>query len=215
MVTIQDLVVPCVDLVLDDLAHRAFMHGRELIRVTTALADVGIIDPRWHTAESRARGHAVHAALQAYGQGASLETLTDAMDLAALPYWVGVLRFLEERGGTWVSELAVCDEPMGYAGQGDLLGRVPELGDGAWDLIDLKTGATPSWVGLQTALYARPLRQYGPIRRWALEVPGNGAYRLIPLNLTPDRRRIDRALDKGHEAVALGAVAVARWKRGL
>lgn len=199
---------------LDDLAHRAFLGDRELVRATTALADAGIIDTSWFTEESRLRGSYLHdAVLLHYQQDLAEESL----DVALLPYWTGYLAFLEESGFVPTSvEEPVCDEIAGYAGRYDLYGQFPKLPPSAMDLIDIKTGRAPAWVKLQTMGYRRRL-DCPRVRRWALELPGDGRYRLLALNLqTPiATHQIDRLADQRHEAVFLAAVTIANWKRGL
>jgi hypothetical protein len=198
---------------LDEATHRAFLGDRELIRATTALADVGIIDTRWFTPESAQRGTDLHGAIAQWGEGG----LKPSLDLALDPFWAGFDAFLtESRFFCHSSEQAIWDEANGYAGRYDLLGQLPcfAAGDDTLDLLDLKTGHAPRWVGLQTMGYRR-LVLAARVRRWALELPGDCTYRLVPLNLRADRLTIDRTKDQQDEAVFLAAVRVARWKRGL
>lgn len=193
---------------LDDVTHRAFLGTRELIRVTTALADVGIIDTQWYTEDARDRGTALHRAIHAWAHQQPIPTFD-----AIRPFWNGFLSFLETTEfACSSSEHPIHDEFHGYAGQFDLLGRLPSLSADAIDLIDVKSGTAAPWVRLQTIGYGRCLG--GRIRRWALELPGNESYRLLPLNVRADGR-IDRIQDQQDEAVFLAAVRVARWKRGL
>lgn len=204
---------------LDELAHRAFLGERELVRATTALAEAGIIETDWFTDESRLRGQYLHAAIALFHQDDLAE---DSLDQALLPYWQGYQAFLSESGFEPISvEQPVFDASAGYAGRYDLFGQFPKLPPTAYDLIDVKTGRAASWVKLQTIGYRRCLSVNGtPVvrcRRWALELPGDGQYRLLALNLqTPiSTHQIDRQADQRHEAVFLAAVTVANWKRGL
>jgi hypothetical protein len=200
---------------LDDVHHRAFLGDRELVRVTTALADVGIIDTQWFTDSARLRGSYLHEAIALHHAG---ELAEDSIDPVLQPYWAGYVAFLADSAFQALGvEQPICDELAGYAGRYDLFGQFPHLPPTAYDLIDVKTGRAPNWTALQTALYRRCLRiADAPIvrcRRWALELPGNNRYRLLSLNLHQDQS-IDRAADQRHEQAALAAVTVANWKRG-
>jgi hypothetical protein len=183
---------------------------REVIRVTSALVEVREADASWFTVESRLRGSAVHDAVKIHATGIDVSWLDDAYQR----YWQGYLRFLREtRFKLQSCEEPIFDEAAGYAGRYDLLGQLPDLrGTTAMDLIDVKTGSAPSWTALQTMAYRRCVKE-PRVRRWALELPGNDSYQLIPLNM--DRQnRIDSALDRKHERVVLAAITIASWKRG-
>jgi hypothetical protein len=209
-------MVPTIE--LDDDAHRAYLIDaagrREVTRMTTALASVRIVDRTHFTDESRIRGQAIHAAMLADFQGGYVYSGL------APGYWDGYLAFkAETRFQAVLCEQPVADPDAGYAGQFDLWGRLPDLPMSASDLIDLKSGTAPPWVAIQTMGYRRCLGSLGlaalpttRVRRWALELPGNSRYKLIPLNMD-EGSRIDPHLDDLHERVALGAIAVANWKR--
>lgn len=203
----------------DDETHRAFYkkddHDRELARATSALADVGIIDTSLFHGDGRSRGTRLHDAHRDLHRG-TLAVDPARTDLA--PYWRQLLQFFGAVNFRVDSvEEGLFDLAHGYAGVYDLFGQMLDLPDVATDLIDLKTGSAPSWVGLQTMGYARRLvdRQGRRARRWCLVLPGGtGDYRLIPLNVTKDRLP-DRLVDKQHEEVFLASVRVWRHKRGL
>lgn len=203
----------CRVLRMDDLTHRAFLGDRELVRVTTALELAGVIQGvDFFTDESRRRGSYLHEAVQLFHEDDLAE---DALDGTLRPFWDGYRRFLAESGFRPLHiEGAVYDEAEGYAGRFDLLGSFPELSDQAVDLIDIKTGATPRWVRIQTQLYRRRIDR-PRVRRWALELPGTGDFRLRSLNLVKGDRahRIDRAADAYDESVGLAAVRVANYIR--
>jgi hypothetical protein len=197
---------------LDELTHRAFLGSRELVRVTTALEEAGLIDTTWFTEESRIRGQYLHDAIKLHHEHDLAE---DTIDPVVLPFWAGYLDFLAESRFVIASaEQAVHDATQGYAGRYDLLGTFPDLPDTALDLIDVKTGKAPAWVKLQTALYRRCLIEVTRCRRWVLELPGDGRYHLRHLNLQPNHQ-IDRMADVRHEQVGLSAVMCANFKRGL
>ncbi len=182
----------------DPVAHRYTYGGRELISVTQALKVSGLITSFNYTDEAAERGTAVHAAVQGFH--------ANGFDLAALPeehagYFDAYLAFAAEGGFVVCGcEERVCDPVMGYAGTLDLRGQFRNHQTGV-DLIDIKTGAVPEWVGYQTAAYARLLTG-SPVRRWALNLRANGTYRLTPLTARSDER------------VFLAALLVAQAKKG-
>lgn len=183
----------------DPVEHRYTLNGRELISVTQALMSAGFIDVTWYTDDARARGSAVHDAIQRL----HASDLNPSADLVAsdVPYFDAYLAFLAESGFMVDgSEERVCDPLTGYAGTVDLRGRLPRYHFGV-DVIDVKTGSVPSWVGYQTAAYARLLP--GDLkRRWALNLKADGTYRLERLESRTDER------------VFLAALTVAQAKRG-
>lgn len=197
---------------LDELTHRAFLGTRELVRVTTALEEAGLIDTSWFTPESRLRGQYLHQAIALHHQGDLNE---DSLSPALRPYWDGYLKFLAESQFAALGvEQPIHDEIALYAGRYDLFGNFPELPSSAYDLVDVKTGKTPKWVGLQVMGYRRCLRDFPRVRRWVLELPGDGRYQLRHLNLKMPGHVIDREADLRHEHVFLSAVTIANFKRG-
>lgn len=184
-------------LVFDAVAHRYSLGGRELISVTQALTEAGLIDSRWYSEAGATRGTAVHAAVQAFNTSGDVPT-----DDACAPFFDAYLAFQMQAGfDVEAAEEQVYDELRGYAGTLDLRGRFRSQADGS-DLIDIKTGAVPPSVGYQTAAYARLLNTARPRRRWALNLRADGTYRLEPLT-----RRSD-------EQIFLAALTVAQAKRG-
>ena len=198
---------------LEEFAQRAFLGDRELVRVTTALEEAGIIDSHWFTEESRLRGQYLHEAIALHHQD---DLAAESLDPGLQPFWAGYVAFLTERGFMAAGgEHPVHDGIAGYAGRYDLFGQFPALPDTAMDLVDVKTGRAATWVRLQTALYRRCLPEVTRCRRWALELPGDGRYRLLSLNLQPGpAHQIDRQADQRHEQVGLSAITVANYKRG-
>lgn len=182
----------------DPAAHRYTLPGRDrdLISVTQALHAAGLVDDRWFNERAAQRGTAVHAAVQTF-----IESNVVPEDEIVAPFFDAYLAFQSEAG--FVADGAeerVCDPLLSYAGTLDLRGQFPRFAFGS-DLIDIKTGGLPSWVGYQTAAYARLLRVV-PVRRWALELRANGSYTLHPLTQRTD------------EKVFMAALTVAQAKRG-
>lgn len=180
----------------EPVAHRYTVGDRELISVTQVLTEAGFIDSRWFTESAAVRGTAVHAAVQAFNGSGVVPT-----DDVVAPFFDAYLAFQLEAGYVVeMSEERVFNPLLGYAGTLDLRGRFVKYPTGI-DLIDIKTGMVPSWVGYQTAAYARLLPDR-IIRRWALQLRADGTYRLQPLTGPADER------------VFLAALTVAQAKRG-
>jgi hypothetical protein len=191
-------------LTFDAARHEYAVDGRALVSVTSALTEAGLIDARWFTEEAAIRGTAIHAAIARLHAG-SLDVT--ALSPVLQPYVAAYQRFLRESGFTAeASEEQVADVDLGAAGTLDLRGHLPRgtRASKAVDLIDVKTGAVPLWVGYQTAAYARMLPADLPrLRwRWCLQLCPDGTYRLHPLTKATDER------------VFLAALTVAQAKRG-
>lgn len=183
-------------LAFDPVAHRYTLEGRELISVTQVLREAGFIETQWATDAAMARGTAVHAAVQAFHESGVVPE-----DDVTAPFFDAYLAFQQEAGFTVAaSEERVHDPVLGYAGTLDLRGWFTSQPSGV-DLIDIKTGTVPSWVGYQTAAYMRLLTGTRK-RRWALHLRIDGTYRLVPLTARTDER------------VFLAAMLVAQAKRG-
>jgi hypothetical protein len=183
-------------LTFDVATHRYALAGRELISVTQALTEAGFIDSRWYTEDAARRGTAVHAAVERFHATGAV-----AVDDETAPFFDAYLAFQQEAGFVIDgAEERVCDPACGYAGTLDLRGRFARFTAGV-DVIDIKTGAVPVWVGYQVAAYAR-LVDGLPRRRWVLQLRADGTYRLEPLTARTDER------------VFLAALLVAQAKRG-
>lgn len=203
---------------LDNAAHKAFLDGREVVRATTAFLEVGLIDASFFTEESRERGTMIHAAVPKWHAG-----VASYFPPHVKPYWDGFLLFIAETDfRIHKVEEPVYDDLPGYeyAGQYDLFGEFPvgspHWADGYYDLIDTKTGTMPATVVYQTAGYGRRIPVPSMrLRRWALVLPGNGKYQLVPLNLSGDHRRVDVLLQRRHENDFLSIIRTANLRRSL
>lgn len=187
-------------LAFDEAAHRYTLDGRELIGVTEALTSAGLIDGRWFNDEARIRGTYVHAAIALLHED---DLDVEALDGQSRPYVAAYQRFVADTGfvrEAW--EQRVYDATVGYAGTLDLLGSFPKE---VWhDVIDIKTGSVPEWVGYQTAAYKRalPPEIRNMCRRWCLRLSDDGSYRLHGLTNGYDDR------------VFLAALTIAKAKKG-
>jgi len=195
-------------LMFDEARHRYTFEGREQVPVTDALRLAGLVDTFWYKADDAARGSRVAAAIQLHHQGRLREAHLDAeID----PYVRAYLLFLADSCfRVDANEERLCDPRLHCAGTVDLRGhfvdaRCPPNLHKEWvDIIDVKTGTAPPWVGYQTAGYARllPSPLWRLTRRWVLELRDNGRYTLNALTKRSD------------EQVFLAAVTIAQAHRG-
>lgn len=190
-------VLPVAALRFVPETHSYYLGDRELISVTRVLQEAGLIDPQWFTEDAAMRGTYVHEAIALHHDD---DLAMEALDPVLRPYVEGYLRFLSETFFDAMQiEQRVFSESLGYAGTFDVLGHLPSQPPG-YDLIDVKSGGRPATVGLQLAAYVRCL-PVGVHRRWCLQLPGDGSYRL------------HRCEDRTDEHVFLAALTVAKWKR--
>jgi hypothetical protein len=187
-------------LVFDEEAHEYSIDGRELISVTQALTEAGMVDTRHWTEEARLRGQYVHQCIALEAEGAIEESSVDPI---VRPYFEAFRRFQRETSVTLeLVERRVCDPMTGYAGTLDAIGRWPT---GRRTLFDWKSGFLPPMAGPQTAAYLRCARYLFPgerLNRAGLHLRGDGTYRLIAFpNIVQD------------EADFLAALRVAQFRR--
>lgn len=183
---------PC--LVFDEAAHRYSLDGRDLISVTTALQEAGMVDTTHWNEEARLRGQYVHQCIALEAEGALDE---DSVDPLVRPYFEAFRKFQRETSvALEMVERRVCDPLLGYAGTLDAIGRWP---DGKRTLFDWKSGFFPPMAGPQTAGYLRCAREFYPtgerITRAGLHLRGDGTYRLIEFtNIVQDEHDFIAAL---------------------
>jgi hypothetical protein len=178
-----------------DGEHRYWLDGRELISVTTALKEAGLIDTAFFTDAAADRGTYVHAACD----------LVDVDDLGSVEpscagYVAAYERFMADARPTWVQrERAVCDPLQGYAGTLDRAGLLNHK----WIVLDIKTGGPMPWHGLQLAAYARLAISREGLKpaRFDLYLSDDGTYRLEPQT------------NRSDEALFFAALAVAQFRR--
>ncbi len=176
-----------------DAEHKYWLGEKELISVTTALKEAGLIDTTWFTPEAAERGTAVHLACEQMDLGTLNYRPISSEHLGFLDAYA---RFFAEAKPVWSTvEEQVCDATVGYAGTLDRSGLL----NGVWTVLDIKTGPPAPWHGLQLAAYARILGRRP--QRFDLYLAADGTYRL-----EPQRTRTD-------EANFLAALAVAQFRR--
>lgn len=165
-------------LVFDDNAHRYTLEGHELISVTTALREGGLMDTAHFTEAARLRGQYVHEAIALYVRG---ELEPGSLDPLIEPYFEAWHAFLAATGITIeVTEQRVCDPVYGYAGTLDAIGRWPGP-YGKRAVLDWKSGLFPPMAGPQTAAYLRCARAWYAtgtrLGRAGLQLRDDGTYR--------------------------------------
>lgn len=178
---------------LDD-AHRYWLGDRELVSVTTALKDAGLIDTAFFSDGAAARGTYVHQACDLVDQD-DLGSLDPACD----GYVAAYTRFLADAKPTWAhTEHPVCDPTLGYAGTLDRAGTL----NGVWSVLDIKTGSPAAWHGAQLAAYARLVPKMGvQPRRYDLYLAPDGTYHL------------ERQAARTDEALFFAALQIAQFRR--
>jgi hypothetical protein len=154
-------------------------------------------------------GTRVHSLAEQVGRGDKVE-----LSPIELPYIAAFRRFLEESGFVIeLSEFMVANLTLGYAGTGDLIGKL----DGKRWLLDIKTsqvGKGPyAETGLQLAGYAKaefigrpgePTKhKLPPCQRFAVLHLSPAGYRLVPYAVDAETWRTFRA-----------ALVVSRWLGG-
>jgi hypothetical protein len=187
-------------LTLDPELHAYAIHGEPLVGVTEALRVAGLVDLAWYVPGDRERGSAVAQVIAQW----HLTTIL-IHDPAIERFVVAYMKFLAESAfhPEAVEEL-VCDPLLHCAGTLDLRGTFPDEPTYT-QVIDVKTGTMPPWVGYQTAGYVALLPRHvvrRRVRRWCLHLKPDGTYRLVPL------------VSRADEAVFRAAVTIAHARRG-
>lgn len=121
-----------------------------MLRVTEALALVGLVDTTHMNEDALVRGRAVHLATELADAGTLDE---ESVDPVVAPYLASWRRWRAASGVAVVaSEVEVEHQPMGYAGRLDRVAMMPS--DDRPRILDIKTGGSCAWHPIQTALYA-------------------------------------------------------------
>ncbi len=164
----------------DESAHRYRLAGRELISVTTAIKEAGMVDMTHWNEYARQRGSYLHQAIHLHVKG---ELEPGSIDPALEPYFVAFHTFLQDAAIDFEHcERRVCDPRYGYAGTLDAIVWWPDRqGQRKRVLIDWKSGFFPPMAAAQTAAYLRCAREWYPagtfISRAGLWLRGDGSYR--------------------------------------
>lgn len=191
----RDAIAP--SLRFEPTDHTYWLGNRQLISVTTALKEAGLIDTTWFSDAAAERGTYVHAACDLLDDGNLGECLPEHAG-----YVAAYQQFLDDIEPQWHQrEQMVYDEVRGYAGKLDRAGYINDQ----WTVVDIKTGPKSPWHGLQLAAYARlalsPDRNVKPWRR-ALYLTKHGQYALEPYTNS-----------RTEEGIFLAALTVAQFRR--
>lgn len=198
-----------MSLTFDEARHAYTLDGQPVPGVTSVLkvcsaGDYANVDPEV-LAVASARGTAVHRMIELDGQGVlDVERLAPELH----PYLAMWREFLATSGFVPIlQESRVASRRYGYAGTLDLFGYLNDW----FALIDAKSVATlMRSTGPQTAAYELALREWMPhlvpegarVRRFALQLPKGGPWRLHPLT------------DPGDQRVFLAARTIHRFTTG-
>jgi hypothetical protein len=166
-----------------DLERHVYTYdGQRVSGVSEVLTGLGIVERVWFTEFARARGTAVHLALE-YLLTGTLDWTT--LDPRIEPYVRAAVRFLEDaqvgENGRIV-ERPVYHSMLRYAGTPDLVAEV----FGERCVIDWKSGGTGA-AGLATAAYEMAVRNQPrmgecppslrqPLRRMVVQLHDDGTY---------------------------------------
>lgn len=178
---------------VDPANHAYFLNDVQVPSITQMLEDCCYIDDTYFTEECAERGTMVHRLTADYDLGAieqpaSVENIWKGYLLAH----VAAMRSMGRPAWTAV-EVAVASAAYRYGGRPDRVGKVW----GAVSVLDIKTGGTYDWHGIQTALQVilvAPEFHLPPptIPRYGLNLRNNGKYKLLEHKDTKD---FDRAYE--------------------
>jgi len=192
---------PAVTLTLDEATHVYRLNGRVLRSVTQVIGT--ILVPGGYNPDDfyRERGSAAHLACRLHAEGRLDES---TIDENVRPYLDAYKRFLRETGFRPIQcEVSFANEAFGFAGTPDQEGNWGCL-EGAWTIIDLKSGNIPSWTGIQLAGYCVGRGQEYRPKRIAVRLQSDGGFKLIEYPL----RDLSRDTN-----VFLAALAVYNWRK--
>jgi hypothetical protein len=185
--------------VYDPDLHRYTLDGRVIPGITKVLELTGFVDKQWFTEASRRRGTEVHRACLFLAEN-DLDWNTVAPEHQ--PRVEGFARFLEDVKPTLLlAEKPLHSEVYSFGGTPDF---VFNINAETW-IVDAKTGKAGLAAELQTAAQEVLIRErmmdawtglFTRVRRFALELPERGKYRLVPHK------------DPGDELMFLNAVAM-------
>ncbi len=173
--------------------------GVELISVTMALKEVGLMSYRGHTTKYMDRGTEVHNQIEALIRGDEAVAVPDD----AVGYVESFVKFLEHTSPEIVaSEERYWIDELGLCGQVDLIAVI----GGEECIVDYKTGSPAPWHALQTA-------GYGILRNG--EEPGARIRPRYALYLKPDGKlpKLEPHPDIGDFRLFRAALDLTWWKR--
>ena len=131
--------------------HEYSVDGRVIPSVTQILKDIGVIETRWYTAEGRNRGSTVHEYLELYDRGLLDPNVVE-------PEYRGYIDAYLDFLACSKVEYEQIEEPVAhpvykFAGTPDRVGKINDTAC----VLDIKSGSSVDWHGLQLAGYALAL----------------------------------------------------------
>ena len=170
-----------------------------MIRVTELLVAEGFIDRTWFNEYGATRGTYVHKACHLYDIG---ELDEETLDPTLIPYVEGWKKFTEDTKVVLLHiEERITSEALQLAGQPDRIVDWPGIG---LAVIDIKSGSLSDWTALQLAAYkllAKKEHEYHFLKRFAVNLPGDGTY------------KVKEYKDRSDEGIFLAALAIHNWKK--
>ena len=157
-----------MEFIFDEKNHQFIVGGERWPSITQVLTELGFIDHRWFTDESRVRGSHIHRIIHWH--------LTGELDEASIdpflwPYFEAWLRFERETGFRPVeTEMPRISEIYRFGGIPDSIGILA----GRDVILERKSGAAPTWVALQLA--AQEILCGRSLPRFSLQLKKNGHY---------------------------------------
>jgi len=158
--------------------HSYRLNGITIPGLTRTLELTGFVDKQWFTEESRVRGTQVHKACWFLAEG---DLDWNTVKPEHLPRVKRFAEFLDEvRPQLVLAETPLYSAAYNFAGTPDFVFLV----NGVYWIVDVKTGRAGLAAALQTAgqkvLVEERMPQVRGARRFALELPAEGKYRLVP-----------------------------------
>lgn len=179
----------------DSEKHEYTLDGRIIPSVTQILADMGFIDSTWFTEYARQRGDFVHRIIKWYCNSVLDD---DSVDSLLMPYLDAWIQFVKDSKFHSISvEIPVFSEPYQFAGTPDHVGLINDMKC----VLDVKTGAIDTVVGLQLAGYRLLCGGISTHQRYALQLTNKGKYKLTQFK---DRQDIE---------VFLSALSCWHWQK--
>ena len=198
-------------LVYHDEDHRYMLPDRRILSVTDILKSEGLIELDWMTEAARWRGKVTH-------HGCRLMLKKTLNWETVHPEIAGFIHSLELFLAASGFLVMGFEEPLHhpsllYGGMPDLWGIL----NGAWTVIDYKTGPVQPWCAFQTALYVMALIEHQTLLPAPLKMPMPGSFYLwkrFGLRLMADGSvsKLIPFPDMNDYGLAASLVSIANWK---
>lgn len=191
------------DFVYDDAEHIYRLRGTVIPSITQVLKLTGFIDDTYFSEWYAKRGTNVHLACQYLIEG---DLDMGSVDESIRPRVERFEKFLSERKPQLIfAEVPLVNRIFRFAGTEDLFVNL----DGVLSLIEIKSGKAKLAAKLQSAgqkLLINCIPQYAGkvVRRFALELPEKGNYKLIPHGDRSDEIMFLNAVGMVHKRINEG-----------